>query len=181
MRAPWMGDMQPGDNLYSTSVIALDVDTGKIRGHHQYHWNDSWDWDEVSAPLLIDVPRNGRDDQGAWCTRAAMAICGCWSASRRHRVRRRAAVRHTERLHRASIPKPDARAYDTEREAAHREDSDVMPVDTGAAKTGRRPRTTRRRSSCTFLRMRTCAAHSMAKTRRPLTTPASSMSASTPL
>jgi len=58
--APWPGDMHPGDNLYTSSVIALDVDTGAIRGHHQYHWNDSWDWDEVSTPLLIDVQRGGR-------------------------------------------------------------------------------------------------------------------------
>src|SRR6266705_974373 len=58
--APWPGDMHPGDNLYSSSVIALDADTGKIRGHHQYHWNDSWDWDEVSTPLLMDVQRGGR-------------------------------------------------------------------------------------------------------------------------
>jgi alcohol dehydrogenase (cytochrome c) len=36
------------------------VDTGKIRGHHQYHWNDSWDWDEVSAPILMDVKRGDR-------------------------------------------------------------------------------------------------------------------------
>jgi alcohol dehydrogenase (cytochrome c) len=57
---PWPGDAHPGDNLYATSVVALDADTGKIRGYHQYHWNDSWDWDEVSAPLLIDVPRDGR-------------------------------------------------------------------------------------------------------------------------
>jgi alcohol dehydrogenase (cytochrome c) len=57
---PWPGDAHPGDNLYATSVIALDMDTGKIKGYHQYHWNDSWDWDEVSAPLLIDVPRDGR-------------------------------------------------------------------------------------------------------------------------
>jgi alcohol dehydrogenase (cytochrome c) len=62
--APWMGDMRPGDNLYSSSVIAIDVDTGKIRGHHQYHWNDSWDWDEVSTPLLIDFPKNGRTVKG---------------------------------------------------------------------------------------------------------------------
>jgi alcohol dehydrogenase (cytochrome c) len=62
--APWPGDMHPGDNLYATSVIALDVDTGKIKGYHQYHWNDSWDWDEVSAPLLIDVQRNGRAIKG---------------------------------------------------------------------------------------------------------------------
>ena len=62
--APWMGDMRPGDNLYSSSVIALDVDTGKIRGHHQYHWNDSWDWDEVATPLLIDFPKDGRTVKG---------------------------------------------------------------------------------------------------------------------
>jgi|TARA_Y100000294_G_C8556617_1_gene337423 alcohol dehydrogenase (cytochrome c) len=61
---PWMGDTRTGDNLYATSVIALDVDTGALRGHHQYHWNDSWDWDEVSAPLLIDFERDGRDIKG---------------------------------------------------------------------------------------------------------------------
>jgi len=56
---PWMGDTRAGDNLYATSVIAIDVQTGQIRGHHQYHWNDSWDWDEVSAPLLINFSRKG--------------------------------------------------------------------------------------------------------------------------
>src|SRR5499426_3070885 len=62
--AQWMGDMRPGDNLYSSSVLALDVDTGKIRAYHQYHWNDSWDWDEVSTPLLIDFPKNGQTIKG---------------------------------------------------------------------------------------------------------------------
>jgi len=57
---PWMPDTRPGDNLYVTSLLAIDVDTGKIRGHHQYHWNDAWDWDEVSAPLLFDIERDGR-------------------------------------------------------------------------------------------------------------------------
>ncbi len=57
---PWIGDMRPGDNLYTNSVIALDADTGELKGYHQYHWNGSWDWDEVSAPLLIDVNRDGR-------------------------------------------------------------------------------------------------------------------------
>ena len=57
---PWMGDARPGDNLYATSVLALDVDTGELKAHHQYHWNDSWDWDEVDSPLLIDVERDGR-------------------------------------------------------------------------------------------------------------------------
>ncbi len=61
---PWMGDVRPGDNLYSTSLLALDVGTGKIKDHHQYHWNDSWDWDEVSAPLLIDYKRDSRTISG---------------------------------------------------------------------------------------------------------------------
>jgi len=57
---PWVGATRPGDNLYATSVIALDVASGKLEAHHQYHWNDSWDWDEVSAPLLVDVNRDGK-------------------------------------------------------------------------------------------------------------------------
>ena len=56
---PWVGATRAGDNLYASSVIAVDVTTGKLEAHHQYHWNDSWDWDEVSPPLLIDVPRDG--------------------------------------------------------------------------------------------------------------------------
>lgn len=56
---PWMPDTRAGDNLYANSTIALDVDTGKLKGYHQYHWNDGWDWDEVSAPLLIDLEHNG--------------------------------------------------------------------------------------------------------------------------
>ena len=61
---PWTGDIRDGDNLYATSVLALEVDTGKLRAHHQYHWNDSWDWDEVSAPLLIDFMRDGETVSG---------------------------------------------------------------------------------------------------------------------
>ncbi|HXP84485.1 MAG TPA: PQQ-dependent dehydrogenase, methanol/ethanol family [Bryobacteraceae bacterium] len=61
---PWMGDKRPGDNLYTSSTIALDVATGKIKGYFQYHQNDSWDWDEVSPPLLIDYQRGGRTIKG---------------------------------------------------------------------------------------------------------------------
>jgi alcohol dehydrogenase (cytochrome c) len=61
---PWMGDKRPGDNLYTSSTIALDVATGKIKGHFQYHPNDSWDWDEVSPPILVDFQRNGKTVKG---------------------------------------------------------------------------------------------------------------------
>ncbi|AMN41905.1 PQQ-dependent dehydrogenase, methanol/ethanol family [Rhodoplanes sp. Z2-YC6860] len=62
--APWFGDQRPGDNLYTSSVIALDVATGQIKGHHQYHWNDSWDWDEVSPPIVVDYQHDGRTVKG---------------------------------------------------------------------------------------------------------------------
>jgi len=58
--APWPGDAHPGDNLYTSSVIGLEPDTGKIRTHFQYHQNDSWDWDEVDAPMLIDLQTGGK-------------------------------------------------------------------------------------------------------------------------
>jgi len=61
---PWMGDQRPGDNLYTSSTIAIDVATGAIKGHHQYHPNDSWDWDEVSPPILVDYRRGGRTVKG---------------------------------------------------------------------------------------------------------------------
>jgi alcohol dehydrogenase (cytochrome c) len=58
--APWPGANHPGDNLYTSSVLALDPESGKIKGFHQYHQNDSWDWDEVDAPMLVDLQRDGR-------------------------------------------------------------------------------------------------------------------------
>lgn len=61
---PWMGDQRPGDNLYTASTVAFDVRTGAIKGHFQYHPNDSWDWDEVSPPLLVDYTRAGRTIRG---------------------------------------------------------------------------------------------------------------------
>jgi alcohol dehydrogenase (cytochrome c) len=61
---PWMGDRRPGDNLYVASTVAIDVATGQIKGHMQYSPNESWDWDEVSPPILVDYQRNGRTIKG---------------------------------------------------------------------------------------------------------------------
>ncbi len=61
---PWMGDRRLGDNLYTASTIAIDVATGSIKGHFQYNPNESWDWDEVSPPILVDYQRGGRTVKG---------------------------------------------------------------------------------------------------------------------
>lgn len=60
----WFGDQRPGDNLYTASTIALDPETGAIKGHFQYHWNDSWDWDEMNAPMVLDYKAGGRMVKG---------------------------------------------------------------------------------------------------------------------
>jgi alcohol dehydrogenase (cytochrome c) len=61
---PWMGDKRPGDDLYTSSTVAFDVATGAIKGYFQYAPNESWDWDEVSPPILVDYQRNGRTVKG---------------------------------------------------------------------------------------------------------------------
>jgi len=62
--SPAIGDERPGDNLYTSSTLALDASTGAIKGHFQYHPNESWDWDEVSPPILVDFKRGGRTLKG---------------------------------------------------------------------------------------------------------------------
>jgi len=50
---------RPGDNLYTNSVVALDIDTGKLVWYFQYLPNDSWDWDEIGVHMLYDATVNG--------------------------------------------------------------------------------------------------------------------------
>jgi alcohol dehydrogenase (cytochrome c) len=62
--SPWFGDQRPGDNLYTSSTIALDPETGKMKGYFQYHQNDSWDWDTMNAPMVIDFQKDGSTVKG---------------------------------------------------------------------------------------------------------------------
>jgi alcohol dehydrogenase (cytochrome c) len=62
--SPWFGDQRPGDNLYTSSTIGLDPDTGAIKTHYQYHWNDSWDWDEMNPPMVVDYEKDGKKVKG---------------------------------------------------------------------------------------------------------------------
>jgi glucose dehydrogenase len=49
------GAERPGDNLYTDSMIAVNLDTGAYKWHSQYIAHDVWDLDAVSAPILVDV------------------------------------------------------------------------------------------------------------------------------
>jgi alcohol dehydrogenase (cytochrome c) len=50
---------RPGDNLYTNSVVALDVNTGKLQWYFQYLPNDSWDYDEIGIHMLYNVNIGG--------------------------------------------------------------------------------------------------------------------------
>jgi alcohol dehydrogenase (cytochrome c) len=49
------GSLRPGDNLYTDSLVSLDLDTGKYVCHFQYIAHDVWDLDAVSPAVLVDV------------------------------------------------------------------------------------------------------------------------------
>jgi alcohol dehydrogenase (cytochrome c) len=55
----WNGDLRPGDNLYTCSILALDPQTGDIRWHFQYTPHDTHDWDANQIPILIDAQFEG--------------------------------------------------------------------------------------------------------------------------
>jgi alcohol dehydrogenase (cytochrome c) len=52
---------RPGDNLYTSSAIAFDATSGKIRWFHQYTPNDNRDYDETGSHIIIDTKVNGED------------------------------------------------------------------------------------------------------------------------
>jgi len=54
------GGHRPGDNLFSTSLIALDVRTGQRKWHYQLVHHDIWNYDTSTGPVLMDVQMNGR-------------------------------------------------------------------------------------------------------------------------
>jgi len=54
------GGDRPGNDLYSTSIVAADAKTGKYLWHFQVVHHDIWDFDLESPPVLMDIKRNGR-------------------------------------------------------------------------------------------------------------------------
>jgi quinoprotein glucose dehydrogenase len=54
------GGPRPGNNLFSSSLVCLDLKTGKRIWHYQLVHHDIWDYDPPTAPILADITVDGR-------------------------------------------------------------------------------------------------------------------------
>jgi alcohol dehydrogenase (cytochrome c) len=57
----FLGDVRPGDNLFTNSVIALHASTGKLAWYFQFTPHDEHDWDAAQTPILADLSIKGVD------------------------------------------------------------------------------------------------------------------------
>jgi alcohol dehydrogenase (cytochrome c) len=53
------GGVRPGDNLFTASIVALDVQSGRYRWHFQEVHHDIWDYDAANPVILFDAPYGG--------------------------------------------------------------------------------------------------------------------------
>jgi alcohol dehydrogenase (cytochrome c) len=59
------GGLRPGDNLYTDSLVSVDLDTGKMACYFQYIAHDVWDLDATSPTVLVNVQdKNGKTVPG---------------------------------------------------------------------------------------------------------------------
>lgn len=54
------GDDRKGDNLYASSILALDRKTGKLTWYYQFTPHDLWDWDATQTSVLVDADWQGQ-------------------------------------------------------------------------------------------------------------------------
>ena len=60
---PWIEKFRGAkglDNLYTCSILAVDLTSGELKWHYQAVPNDNWDYDNVQQLMLLDLPINGR-------------------------------------------------------------------------------------------------------------------------
>jgi glucose dehydrogenase len=53
-------DSRPGDNLYTSSLVALDLSTGKVVWYYQQVPHDRWNYDVANSPVLLDLEHEGQ-------------------------------------------------------------------------------------------------------------------------
>jgi len=72
------GAGRKGDNLWTCSIVALNVDTGKLAWGYQVSPHDTHDWDATQTPILFEV--TSRDSSAScWRRRAGMDFSLCWT------------------------------------------------------------------------------------------------------
>jgi len=54
------GGVRPGNNLYGNSLVCLDAKTGRVVWYYQLIHHDIWDWDNPTAPILMDLVVDGK-------------------------------------------------------------------------------------------------------------------------
>ena len=57
----YYGGHRHGDNLFSDSLVAVDIETGERLWYYQFIHHDVWDWDLPCAPILVDITVDGRE------------------------------------------------------------------------------------------------------------------------
>ena len=73
--AAYYGGHRPGDNLFSNSLVAIDVATGERVWHFQMVHHDLWEYDTVGPPTLGEIVVDGRRHRGRHANRARRASC----------------------------------------------------------------------------------------------------------
>ncbi len=56
----FFGGTHPGNNLYANSLVAVDINSGKVKWFFQFIHHEIWDYDMSSAPLLMDITVGGK-------------------------------------------------------------------------------------------------------------------------
>lgn len=59
--SPFIDAVRKGDNLYTSSVVALDRATGKMKWYRQYLPNDAWDYDTMNEHTVLTIKRDGKE------------------------------------------------------------------------------------------------------------------------
>jgi len=80
--ASWNAGARPGDNLYTSSILALDPKTGKIKWHYQTSPNDPFDHDGTNEPVLAEIDVDGETRNVVMqCKRVATVFSTYWTVS----------------------------------------------------------------------------------------------------
>ena len=113
------GDERKGDNLYSSSVVALEAKTGKLRWYFQFTPHDLHDWDAAETPMLLDAEFRGKPPKAAGAGQSQRIFLR--TRSRYRRVSAGRAVRPQADVGERPRTRTDVRRFCRARSRARRE------------------------------------------------------------